>query len=184
MEEVRSIRTRIAIHRRHDLAAPDIVWWELWVRQARWLTDRAPAAARNANIDVHDDRLVFPDTTVLFIHATVATVADFAGRVPGAITEIRRATGTIEPFLDRGETGLGQHDWVAELAQRITAPAQDASVVCTLDTGIASGHPLIAPALAAPGPTMRPGALTTINRMAAMARRLPVWSSLATLKRL
>ncbi|WP_447413038.1 hypothetical protein, partial [Clostridium perfringens] len=67
--------------------------------------------------------------------------------MPGAITEIRRATGTIEPFLDRGDTGLGQHDWVAELAQRIAAPAQDAPVVCTLDTGVAAEHPLIAPGL-------------------------------------
>ena len=147
VEEVRSIEPGSLFTGDIDLAAPDIVWWELWVRQPVGLADRLAAAARNANIDVHDDRLVFPDTTVLFIHATVATVADFAGRVPGAITEIRRATGTIEPFLDRGETGLGQHDWVAELAQRITAPAQDASVVCTLDTGIASAHPLIAPGL-------------------------------------
>ena len=144
VEEVRAIDTGSLFTGSVDLAAPDIVWWELWVRQPVALADRLVNAARNANIDVHDDRLIFPDTTVLFLHGTAATVALFATRVPGAITEIRRATGTIEPFLDRGETGLGQHDWVAELSQRVSAPAHDAPVVCTLDTGVAAAHPLIA----------------------------------------
>lgn len=67
--------------------------------------------------------------------------------MPGAITEIRRATGTIELFLDRGATGLGQHEWADELAQRVEEPAAHAPVVCTLDTGIAAAHPLIAPGL-------------------------------------
>ncbi|POR55295.1 S8 family peptidase [Bosea psychrotolerans] len=147
VEEVRAIDTGSLFTGAVDLAAPDIVWWELWVRQPVALADRLVNAARNVNIDVHDDRLIFPDTTVLFLHGTAATVALFATRVPGAITEIRRATGTIEPFLDRGETGLGQHDWVAELSQRVSAPANDAPVVCTLDTGVAAAHPLIAPGL-------------------------------------
>ncbi|QYA13235.1 S8 family peptidase [Rhizobium sp. AB2/73] len=147
VEEVRAIDTGSLFTGAVDLAALDIVWWELWVRQPVALADRLVNAARNVNIDVHDDRLIFPDTTVLFLHGTPATVALFATRVPGAITEIRRATGTIEPFLDRGETGLGQHDWVAELSQRVSAPANDAPVVCTLDTGVAAAHPLIAPGL-------------------------------------
>src|SRR5262245_20991342 len=54
---------------------------------------------------------------------------------PGAINEIRRALGTIEPFLERGQGGLGQHDWVAELAGRVVPTPDDASVVCALDTG-------------------------------------------------
>lgn len=147
VEEVRAIDTGSLFTGAVDLATPDIVWWELWVRQPVALADRLVNAARNVNIDVHDDRLIFPDTTVLFLHGTAATVALFATRVPGAITEIRRATGTIEPFLDRGEAGLGQHDWVAELSQRVSAPANDAPVVCTLDTGVAAAHPLIAPGL-------------------------------------
>ena len=83
--------------------------------------ERVAALARNANLDVHADRLLFPDTTVLFVHAAADGLAAFAERVPGAITEIRRATGTIEPFLDRGTGGLGQHDWVAELADASAA---------------------------------------------------------------
>lgn len=147
IEDVRAIDVSSLFTGKLDLAAPDIIWWELWVRQPIALANRITDAARTANIDVHDDRLIFPDTTVVFLHGAAATIATFATRAPGAITEIRRATGTIEPFLDRGETGLGQHDWVAQLAQRVCAPAQDAPVVCTLDTGIAAAHPLIEPGL-------------------------------------
>ncbi len=131
-----------------DLAAPEIVWWELWVRQPAAIADRLAELARGADLDVHADRLVFPDTTVLFVHAAAAALTAFAARVPGALTEIRKATGTIEPFLERGETGLGQHDWAAELAGRVTPPAADAPAVCALDTGVSAAHPLIAPGLA------------------------------------
>lgn len=130
-----------------DLVAPNVVWWELWVRYPVTLADRLADAARNLNIDVHADRLSFPDTTVIFIHANAPTVAGFAMRVPGAITEIRRAVGTIESLLDRGKLGRGQHERVADLARRIRSPERAAPVVCTLDTGVASAHPLIAPGL-------------------------------------
>jgi hypothetical protein len=147
VEQLRAIDTTALFIGDVDLAAPDVVWWELWVRQPVALADRVAAAAQNANIDVHADRLLFPDTTVIFLHAAAGNVATFAGRIPGAVMEIRRATGTIEIFLDGGHGGLGQHDWVAELAERVTPPPQDAPVVCTLDTGVAAAHPLIAPGL-------------------------------------
>ena len=67
--------------------------------------------------------------------------------MPGAISEIRRATGTIEPFLERGDVGLGQHDWVAELTGRVTPPEEDAPAICALDTGVSAAHPLLAPGL-------------------------------------
>ena len=147
LENVRAIDSVSIFTGNVDLAAPDVIWWELWVRQPIALADRLATAARNTNIDVHEDRLIFPDTTVLYIHGAAATVANFAMRVPGAISEIRRATGTIESFLNHGDLRLGQHDWVEELAQRVVAPEEDAPVVCTLDTGVAAGHPLIGPGL-------------------------------------
>ncbi|MCC8956153.1 S8 family peptidase [Bradyrhizobium sp. Pear77] len=130
-----------------DFNVPDVVWWELWVQRGPGRAERVADLARAANLDVHADRLLFPDTTVVFVHAAAPALADFAARVAGAINEIRRALGTIEPFLDRGKGGLGQHDWVAELAERVVPTPDDASVVCTLDTGVAAGHPLIAAGL-------------------------------------
>ncbi|MCX4195662.1 hypothetical protein OMR07_08690 [Methylobacterium organophilum] len=80
IEEVRAAEAVSLFTGEVDLAAPDILWWELWVRQPVALADRLVAAARNANIDVHGDRLIFPDTTVVFIHAVAAAVAAFAAR--------------------------------------------------------------------------------------------------------
>ncbi|MBI0530314.1 S8 family peptidase [Sphingomonas sp. TX0522] len=125
-----------------------VSWWELWVRQPALRADSVAGAAQNAGLDVHPERLIFPDTVVLFVHASVAALVDLARRMPGAVSEIRRATGTIEPFLEQGDHGLGQADFVAELADRVTAPPEGAPSVCVIDTGIAAGHPLIAPALA------------------------------------
>lgn len=130
-----------------DFACPERRWWELWVRHDGSIADGVAAAARLSALDVHEDRLLFPDTTVLFVHASAEGISGFVGRVPGAVAEIRKATGTIEPFLDRGAKSLGPQDWTADLAKRIVPPPQDANVVCALDTGIAAQHPLIAPAL-------------------------------------
>lgn len=130
-----------------DFGARELVWWELWILGGAGRAERVAVLARGANLDVHADRLLFPEMTVLFVHAAAGAVGAFAERVPGAISEVRRATGTIEPFLDRGAGGLGQHDWVADLAERIVAAPDDAPVVCALDTGVAAEHPLIVPGL-------------------------------------
>jgi hypothetical protein len=147
VETVRATLVRSLFTGDVDLAATDVMWWELWVREPAALPHRVAELASAANLDVHSDRLAFPDTTVLFVHSTARALAAFAARVPGAITEIRRATGTIEPFLERGENGLGQHDWVADLAARLTSPPPHAPTVCALDTGVSGEHPLIAPGL-------------------------------------
>ena len=147
VETIASVPARELFVGEVDFAAPDVVWWELWVQVAVGRAERVATLARNSNLDVHADRLLFPDTTVIFVHAAADRVATFAERVPGAIAEIRRATGTIAPFLDHGTGGLGQHDWVAELADRVLPPPGGAPVVCALDTGVAAEHPLIAPGL-------------------------------------
>ncbi|SCY87025.1 S8 family peptidase [Paracoccus tibetensis] len=130
-----------------DFVSVEPLWWELWVRHDGKIAEGVAAAARLAALEVHEDRLLFPDTTVLFVHASAEGIAGFVGRIPGAVTEIRKAIGTIEPFLDRGAKGIGPHDWTANLAKRIDPPPQNANAVCVLDTGIAAQHPLIAPAL-------------------------------------
>ena len=130
-----------------DFGAPEVVWWEIWIPGGAARAERVAILARGANLDVHTDRLLFPDTTVLFVHAASAALVAFAERVPGAIAEVRRATGTIEPFLGRGTGGILQHDWVTELAERVTPASDEAPVVCALDTGVAAEHPLVMPGL-------------------------------------
>lgn len=147
VETIRAAEAHALFIGKVDFASPELLWWELWVRHDGKIAEGVAAAARLASLDVHEDRLLFPDTTVLFVHASAEGITGFVGRIPGAVTEIRKATGTIEPFLNRGAKGLGAQDWTADLAKRVVPPPQDANVVCALDTGIAAQHPLIAPAL-------------------------------------
>lgn len=130
-----------------DLSDATIAWWELWLPGGSDRSARMATLARNANLDVHSDQLVFPETTVIFIHASAGSIAAFAERLPGAITEIRPATGTIEPFLDHSTGGTEPRDWIADLVQRVVPPPHDAPVICALDTGVAGAHPLVQPGL-------------------------------------
>jgi len=147
VETIRGAKTRSLFVGSVDFDSPEMLWWELWVQHGDKLAAGVAAAAGLAKLDVHQDRLLFPDTTVLFVHASAEGITGFAGRIPGAIAEIRKAAGTIEPFLHREAKGLGPQDWTADLAKRIMPPPQEANTICVLDTGIAAKHPLITPGL-------------------------------------
>jgi hypothetical protein len=131
-----------------DFDDPAPRWWELWVRDVRDVPRGLIAAARAQRLDVHPEQLVFPDTTVVFVHATARQALAFASRVPGAIEEVRPGAGTIEHFLTLDEGRVTQHDFVADLAGRIIPPRTDAPTVCVLDTGVAGAHPLLSDGLA------------------------------------
>lgn len=148
IETVRTAEARSLFSGTIDFEAPESRWWELWVREP---AEQKPGARTNAviagagasGLDVHNERLSFPDAEVVFVHGSAGQVVSFLGRIPGAIWEVRKADGTIEPFLEVGGTGLVQQDWVADLAGRIEAPPQEAPSVCVLDSGVAAAHPLL-----------------------------------------
>lgn len=181
LETIRAAEAHALFVGKVDFASPGLLWWELWVRHDGRIVEGVAAAARLAALDVHEDRLLFPDTTVLFVHAAAEAIAGFVGRIPGAVTEIRKATGTIEPFLDRGAKGIGPQDWTADLAKRIIPPPQNANTVCALDTGIAAQHPLIAPGLHGAWAYDRRGARTITTTKAGTARRSPGWRCMVIL---
>lgn len=126
------------------------VWWEVWVRNGEAFADRVAAlASRQEALEVHRDRLIFPETVVVFIHATSAGLQSFASRLPGALMEIRRAVDTVQVFMEEHrEKGLTPFDHIRELASRVTSAPENAPTVCLLDTGVAAAHPLVAPGLA------------------------------------
>ncbi len=144
IETIRAVETRALFGGKVDFASAALLWWELWIRHDRKIAEGVEAAARLAKLDVHEDRLLFPDTTVLFVHGSAEEITRFVGRIPGAVTEIRKATSTIEPFLEHGTKGLEQQDWIEDLLLRVTPPPEGANAVCALDTGVTAQHPLVA----------------------------------------
>lgn len=126
-----------------DFASSTTDWWELWIGGPRAIADRVAALVRSTGLDLHSDRLLFPDTTVLFAHGTSSAIASVADSIRGAISEIRRARGTTGVFIDRNGQGVEPHDWVRDLIDRVTPLSDEAPVVCVLDTGVAAEHPLL-----------------------------------------
>ncbi len=125
------------------------VWWEVWVREGAGFADRvADLARRNGRLEVHPDRLVFPEITVLLVLGISDDLLQFVSRLPGALLEVRRAVDTIQVFMEeRRPDGLLPRDHVDELDLRIAPPPEDAPSVCILDTGVAGAHPLVAKGL-------------------------------------
>ncbi|MBX9575445.1 MAG: S8 family peptidase [Caulobacteraceae bacterium] len=130
----------------HDPNDPQPRWWELWVREGK--AEGVRLQARAAAFEVHADTLIFPDVEVAFVHAAAAALRGLLNRMPGAVAEVRRSVGTIEPFLALAADAVNQHDFVADFGGRIQAPAPDAPAICILDTGVSAAHPLVAPGLA------------------------------------
>ncbi len=148
VERIASAETARLFDPGTDFNAPAQRWWELWVRDIGALPKALVAAARNFGLDVHPEQLLFPDTTVVFIHASARQALAFASRAPGAIEEIRLGLGTIEPFLTLSEGRVTQYDFVDDVAGRIIPAQSNAPTICVLDTGVAAAHPLLADGLA------------------------------------
>lgn len=143
VERIASAETAKLFDPNTDFNAPIQRWWELWVRDIGPLPAALVTAARGFGLDVHPEQLSFPDTTVVFVHATARQALAFASRAPGAIEEIRPGLGTIEPFLVLGAGRVTQHDFTEDLAARIIPARSNAPSICVLDTGIAAAHPLL-----------------------------------------
>lgn len=125
-------------------------WWEVWlpVRRNRGqvMTAFRDAAART-DIRVPDGELLFPERTVVLAFASAEQMQRSLLTL-NSIAELRRAKETAEFFdslaLDE------QPAWLDELLNRTQyrSSTKDTPYVCILDTGVARGHPLLAPALA------------------------------------
>lgn len=147
VEKIAAARVQSLFVGEVDFESTETVWWELWIQGSPLRAQQVARLAQAEDLDVHTDHLLFPDTIVVFVHASVNSIAAFAARVPGAIVEVRRATGTIEPFIDRSAGGVGPQDWIDDLIGRITPAPEGSTVVCALDTGVSGAHPLLVPGL-------------------------------------
>lgn len=122
-------------------------WWELWVRKG--CDAQIDAEARRLEIAVQPHVVQFVERDVKVVRASVAQLARLMART-GGVAELRLAKDTPAFFMR--ESAVDQRAWVDDLLSRValrTGPDDTAVAVCLLDGGVARGHPLLAPHVAA-----------------------------------
>lgn len=118
------------------------MWWECWCFPDR--TELLHRAAARLGLRVSEQRLFFPELTVIPIYAVREEIERILASI-NAISELRRATDTPSFFMRTVREE--QRPWVDELSARVDWPLTDAPAVCLLDTGINRVHDLLARSL-------------------------------------
>ena len=125
----------------------DRIWWEVWLREAinpHDVGDQFRERARAAGVDVGPRELRFPERRVVLALATSEQLAAIE-KLFDLLAELRQAKSLAGEFLDRPLRE--QAALVTNAVSRIQPPSDDAPAVCSFDTGITRGHPLIELAL-------------------------------------
>ncbi len=120
------------------------IWWECWCfpKTASHLVQ----PAERLKLRVSEQRLLFPDFTVVPIYATREDMEKLLANTD-AIGELRLASDT--PHVFTHDLKAYHLPILADLVARVTPPPEDAPAACLLDTGVARAHPLLGPSLKA-----------------------------------
>ncbi|MEM6931997.1 MAG: S8 family peptidase [Pseudomonadota bacterium] len=122
------------------------MWWGMWCWPDRLDDVRTFAERLGAMVAPEDRWVTFPKAVVLPINARRAEIELLLYGGNGGVAEIGLVTDNPSIIMD--DFDEFQDDLVADLAERITWPGQDAAAVCVLDCGANRAHPLLEPALA------------------------------------
>ena len=119
------------------------IWWECWCwREAAGNILRP---ARGLELRVSEQRLHFPDFEVVPVFATREDMERLLANTD-AIEELRHASDS--PYVYTHDLAAYRSDILDDLVRRVTPAPATAPAACVLDTGVARGHPLLAPSLA------------------------------------
>jgi Subtilase family len=121
-----------------------LVDWEVWLKMDA--ADAFVAAARAARVPVSEDRLTFPEQTVVQVTASREALSPLVHQSVGVMALAKPST-TAE-FFDALPIEE-QDQWTSDLLSRTTFARIDHLTrwITLLDTGVSVGHPLIASAL-------------------------------------
>ncbi|NKC16037.1 MAG: hypothetical protein GKR94_28700 [Gammaproteobacteria bacterium] len=125
--------------------ADSVVWWEVWLRSPGTGLDalgELQEASEHLGIEVRPGRIAFLDRTIVLVRASVTRLTR-SSRVLGSFAELRAPKTAAAFFIELDNEDQAQ--WVDELLAHTTTDENAQSVVCMLDTGLNSDHPLIAP---------------------------------------
>ncbi len=117
---------------------------EAWLRvgdNRDLIINRFKEQARKAEIFVSENPLLFPETSVFLIRASMNQLKQSA-LILDCISEIRNYKDTPASFLEMKP--LEEMEWVEDLQNRISyADNHKEIAICILDTGVNYSHPLL-----------------------------------------
>jgi hypothetical protein len=122
----------------------EVRWWEVWLQDSADVVKTFRERAAAVGVLVSERDLRFPERRVLLANASIKQLTSFTNLFD-ILAEIRLAKFLAAEFLELPPRV--QSDFVDEALGRITPPPADAPAVSHLDSGVNSGHPLIALAL-------------------------------------
>ena len=138
-------------------------WIEVWLSTEN-LDDLSVFEALLASHEVRAKQgyLRFPERIVKVIWAGQSHLATLTQH-SDLIAEYRRAKTTAGYWLEA--ENKDQAEWVSSLLERVEVNVETKASVCILDTGVNSGHPLLAPILkkVIASPLIRIGVYTTMT---------------------
>ena len=114
------------------------IWWECWCWPDR--IDGVLRAAAKLRLNVSENRLYFPEMTVVIIYASREQMQRIVHSVD-AIGELRRASDSPTFYLTHDRHT--QHEWTGALVDRLILPEENMPYVCILDSGVNREHVLI-----------------------------------------
>lgn len=117
-------------------------WWEVWLRKRDGKElERFTAFAARHELHTSQHYLGFSDRTVVLLNASANQLAE-TFRSLDDLAELRRPHD-VASFLTE-LSASEQAEWVEDLRRRLRPAANDAPVVCILDTSVQDDHPLLA----------------------------------------
>ncbi len=131
---------------KEDIPTETPVWCEIWLRVEEDQYDEEETSfvkmCNEIGLSYDEKAIRFPERMVKLIQANAAQLGELI-KGNKYVAEIRRAP-EVTSFFDE-LSAREQKEWVDDLLSRIEFGFTDSSV-CILDTGINSGHPLLAAA--------------------------------------
>lgn len=122
----------------------ETLWWEVWCFKDTEAKIDDLVEKLGARAADHDNRLYFPELTVIPVLTNRITIELMLFATIG-IAELRRASASPVFFTDAERHD--QYEWAENLAERTIWPGAEAPAVCLFDTGVNRAHVLIEPAL-------------------------------------
>lgn len=121
-------------------------WWEVWLPvrgQHEVVVSDFRKLAALAECQVSEHQVNFPERTVVIMYGSQQQFARSVMTL-NCVAELRRAKETAEFF--NGMTPFEQHQWLDETIARLslTDNLETTPRICLLDSGVNSGHPLLA----------------------------------------